>query len=57
MEITSSDVAEREGVTPDVAREHARAVFATLRKVIGEKEMCDVEAQLPDEYSVLLARP
>jgi uncharacterized protein (DUF2267 family) len=51
------EVAEREGVTPDVAREHARAVFATLREVIGEKEMSDVEAQLPDEYSVLLARP
>jgi uncharacterized protein (DUF2267 family) len=49
-------VAEREGVTPDTAHEHARAVFLTLREVVGEKEFSDVDAQLPDEYSALLAR-
>jgi uncharacterized protein (DUF2267 family) len=49
-------VAEREGVTPDTAHEHARAVFLTLREVVGEKEFSDVDAQLPDEYAALLAR-
>jgi uncharacterized protein (DUF2267 family) len=49
-------VAEREGVTPDTAREHARAVFLTLREVVGEKEFSDVLAQLPKDYDVLLPR-
>jgi uncharacterized protein (DUF2267 family) len=49
--------AEIEGVTPDQAKEHARAVFATLREVVGEDEFADIEAQLPDEYTVVLARP
>jgi uncharacterized protein (DUF2267 family) len=50
-------IAEREGVTPEQAREHARAVFATLREAISEKEFRDITAQLPDEYAALLARP
>jgi uncharacterized protein (DUF2267 family) len=50
-------IAEREGVTPEEASEHARAVFATLREAISEKEFSDVTAQLPDEYAALLARP
>jgi uncharacterized protein (DUF2267 family) len=50
-------VAEREGVTPEQAREHARAVFATLREAIGEEEFADVTAQVPDEYTAVLARP
>jgi uncharacterized protein (DUF2267 family) len=50
-------VAEREGVTPEEAREHARAVFATLREAVSEKEYLDTVDQLPDEYSALLARP
>jgi uncharacterized protein (DUF2267 family) len=49
-------IAEREGVPPAQAREHARAVFATLREAVGEKEMRDTEAQLPDDYHALLAR-
>jgi uncharacterized protein (DUF2267 family) len=49
-------IAEREGVTPEVAHIHARAVFATLREAIGAKEFSDVAAQLPDEYAALLAR-
>jgi uncharacterized protein (DUF2267 family) len=48
-------VAEREGVTPDQAREHARAVFAALREAVGPKEFSDMAAQLPDEYHALLA--
>jgi uncharacterized protein (DUF2267 family) len=50
-------VAEREGVTPDEAREHARAVFATLREALSDKEFSDTVVQLPDDYSALLARP
>jgi uncharacterized protein (DUF2267 family) len=49
--------AEREGVTPEEAKEHARAVFATLREAVGEKEFSDVTAQLPKDYAALLARP
>jgi uncharacterized protein (DUF2267 family) len=50
-------VAEREGVTPDTAREHARAVFAALRAAISSDEFFDVSAQLPDDYAALLAHP
>ena len=37
------------------AREHTRAVFAALREAVTEKEIADVEAQLPDEYPAVLA--
>jgi uncharacterized protein (DUF2267 family) len=50
-------VAEREGVTPAEAREHARAVFATLREAVGEHEFFDVVAQLPYGYAALEPRP
>jgi uncharacterized protein (DUF2267 family) len=50
-------VAEREGVTPAEAREHARAVFATLREAVGEDEFRDVSVQLPLEYASVQARP
>jgi uncharacterized protein (DUF2267 family) len=50
-------VAEREGATPEEAREHTRAVFATLREAISPKEFSDMTAQLPDEFSTVLARP
>jgi uncharacterized protein (DUF2267 family) len=50
-------IAEREGVTPAEAREHARAVFATLREAVGENEFLDVSAQLPLEYTAVAARP
>jgi uncharacterized protein (DUF2267 family) len=49
-------VAEREGVTRDEARDHARAVFAALREALPGKEFFDVTDQLPDDYAVLLAR-
>jgi uncharacterized protein (DUF2267 family) len=39
-------VAEREGVPPEQARTHARAVFTTLREAVGE-ELYDVTVQLP----------
>ncbi len=50
-------VAQHEGVTPDAAREHARAVFATLREAIPEREFLDVTAQLPAEYAAIEAVP
>jgi uncharacterized protein (DUF2267 family) len=50
-------IAEREGVTPAEAREHARAVFATLREAVGEDEFRDVSAQLPLEYAAVEALP
>jgi uncharacterized protein (DUF2267 family) len=50
-------IAEREGVTPDEAREQARAVFATLREAVPEREFDDVVAQLPRDYAAVTARP
>lgn len=50
-------IADREGVTPEQAKDHARAVFATLREAVGEKEFADTVAQLPKDYAALLARP
>jgi len=48
-------VAEREGVPPADAREHARTVLATLREAVSDKEFADTLAQLPNEYRALLA--
>jgi uncharacterized protein (DUF2267 family) len=50
-------IAEREGVTPGEAFEHARAVFATLRETLTDKEFSDFVAQLPADYAALLDRP
>jgi uncharacterized protein (DUF2267 family) len=50
-----SRVAELEGVDPDQATPHVRAVLATLREAVGRKEFGDVAAQLPREYAPLLA--
>jgi uncharacterized protein (DUF2267 family) len=50
-------VAEREGVRPSEAEEHARAVLQTLRETISEKEFDDMWAQIPDEFRVLLRSP
>jgi uncharacterized protein (DUF2267 family) len=49
-------VAEREGVSAVEAREHTRAVLATLREAAGDDEFFDVTSQLPDEYAPVLAR-
>jgi uncharacterized protein (DUF2267 family) len=43
-------IAEREGVGPLDAVEHARAVFAVLRETIGDDEHFDVVVQLPADY-------
>lgn len=49
-------VAERDGASAAEAREHARAVFLTLREAVGDREFYDVTVQLPDEYVAALAR-
>jgi uncharacterized protein (DUF2267 family) len=48
-------IAEREHVAPDVAPDHARAVFLTLREAVSEKEISDLLAQLPRDYEPVLA--
>lgn len=50
-------IAELEDTTPEQAKEHVRAVMATLRETVGEKEFRDVTAQLPKDYAPLFARP
>jgi uncharacterized protein (DUF2267 family) len=49
-------LAGREGVDPEEAREHARAVLVTLREAVGEQEFRDITVQLPDEYEAALTR-
>jgi uncharacterized protein (DUF2267 family) len=50
-------VAEREGVSVDEAREHARGLFLTLRDALTEKEYSDIWSELPRQYEVLAALP
>lgn len=50
-------VAALEDTTPQSARDHARAVFATLREAVTEDEFSDMTAQLPREYRRVLAPP
>jgi uncharacterized protein (DUF2267 family) len=50
-------VAEREDVGLEDAREHIRAVLATLRDTVPPDEFADVIAQLPRDYDELLAWP
>ena len=47
-------VAEREGVTWEQALEHARAVFATLRETLSDKEFSDLLSELPRGYQEAL---
>jgi uncharacterized protein (DUF2267 family) len=49
-------VAEREGVGDLEAAQHARAVFGVLRETVGDDELLDVTAQLPDDYVRALVR-
>jgi len=48
-------IAEREGVTPAVAAQHARAVLTTLREAVGDDEFFDVTVQLPPDPAAALA--
>jgi uncharacterized protein (DUF2267 family) len=47
-------VAEREGVDPPVAEEHARAVFTALGVAVAPGELRDMVAQLPRDFAPLL---
>jgi uncharacterized protein (DUF2267 family) len=49
-------VAEREGVSPEQAQEHVRAVFLTLRDAVTGDEWADMTAELPAEYAPVLTR-
>lgn len=49
-------VAQREGISLERAREHVAAVLRTLQDAVGEQEFLDVTAQLPDDYSALVKR-
>jgi uncharacterized protein (DUF2267 family) len=49
-------VAQIEGVEPEVARDHAAAVLATLRETVSQKELSDVVSQLSHDYIPLFAR-
>jgi uncharacterized protein (DUF2267 family) len=48
-------VATAEGVDREDAERHARAVFAALREFVPQKEIHDVESELPAEYAPLLS--
>jgi uncharacterized protein (DUF2267 family) len=48
-------VAEREGISPQDAPDHARAVFLTLREAVPEQEITGLLAQLPRDYEPMLA--
>lgn len=45
-------ISEREGVARATAEQHARAVFATLGRAVGEKEIADVAAELPRDFLI-----
>ena len=46
-------VAQREGISPDAAREHVAGVLSTLHELLPDAEWRDVTAQLPREYEAL----
>jgi uncharacterized protein (DUF2267 family) len=50
-------IAEREGVPPEVARGHARAVLSTVRDAVLPKEFHDIAAELPRVYLTELCYP
>jgi uncharacterized protein (DUF2267 family) len=47
-------VAEREGVDPGTAAEHARAVFVALARLVRGDEIEDLVAELPKDYERLV---
>ena len=47
-------VADREGVSREAARDHVRAVLATLREAVPEREFFRITAHLPDEFRTLV---
>lgn len=49
-------VSEREGVSADRARDHARAVLSTVQEAITGGQFEDVLAQLSEDYMELFGR-
>jgi uncharacterized protein (DUF2267 family) len=47
-------VAEREGVDPETAEHHAKAVFIALARLVRGEQIAHMAAQLPDGYKALL---
>ena len=47
-------VADREGASPEEAREHVRAVFAALSDAVSPGEFEDIVSQLDRSYQALL---
>ena len=47
-------VAQREGCSPEQAREHVKAVFAALRDAVTPGEFDDITSQLDRSYRALL---
>jgi uncharacterized protein (DUF2267 family) len=47
-------VAEREGVGPETAEQHARVVFIALARLVRGEEITRLAAQLPSEYKRIL---
>jgi uncharacterized protein (DUF2267 family) len=48
-------VAEREGVDVETAERHARAVFTALGRAASKQEIADMVAELPQDFSALVA--
>jgi uncharacterized protein (DUF2267 family) len=48
-------VARLEGVDREDAERHTRSVFAALRELVPDKEIHDVESELPAEYAPLFS--
>jgi uncharacterized protein (DUF2267 family) len=48
-------MAEREGVDVPTAEEHARAVFAALRRTVDPDEIEDLAAELPKDFAPLVS--
>jgi uncharacterized protein (DUF2267 family) len=48
-------VAEREGIDPETAESHARAVFIALGRVVSHQELEDMAAELPKDFLPLIA--
>jgi uncharacterized protein (DUF2267 family) len=57
LEVFVARIAEREGVPPEVARGHARAVLSTVRDAVLPKEFHDIAAELPRVYIAELCYP
>jgi uncharacterized protein (DUF2267 family) len=49
-------IAEREGVDPQTAEKHVEAVFVALGRALSDKELSDLAAELPKDFSPLLPR-